>query len=282
MKTENLTLLAMFIIGLAILAPTLVFAQNQPFVPLTGVPGVDPNTDTLEPYIKALYFLSIGLASALAVIKIIMAGVKYMLSDVVTDKGKAKSDIRSALIGLLLILGAVTILNEINPNLTNLHILRNADPVSIENKVAQNDSTYCAVQPPPLACLDDDFRECVENGGKLTKSTVWGDSCEEQEIPECPAGQVMMECATDDSADYQCRVPGDTSWCEGVITTDDDLNPLDETNTGTWVVTITGFDAEGDSPAMQADDLEELCEDEGGEPEIEFVNDTTLKVTCHK
>ena len=43
-----------------------------------------------------------------------------MLTDIVTSKSEAKKDIQGALTGLLLILGAVVILNVINPNLTRV------------------------------------------------------------------------------------------------------------------------------------------------------------------
>jgi hypothetical protein len=41
-----------------------------------------------------------------------------MMSDVITNKSEAKNEIRGAIIGLLLIIGAVILLNTINPKLT--------------------------------------------------------------------------------------------------------------------------------------------------------------------
>jgi hypothetical protein len=58
----------------------------------------------------------------LAVLKITIAGVKYMLSDVVTSKESAKKDIQGALFGLLIVLAAVIILNTINPSLSRFAI----------------------------------------------------------------------------------------------------------------------------------------------------------------
>lgn len=98
-----------------LLLPVVSLAQ---FKPLVGIPGIsDPSTD-INSYINILYALSISIAALLAVIKIIVAGVKYMLSDVVTSKSEAKSDIQGALIGLLVVISAVLILNIINPQLT--------------------------------------------------------------------------------------------------------------------------------------------------------------------
>jgi hypothetical protein len=103
------------LLAFILLLPLVSFAQFQPLV---GIPGVtDPNAN-FNTYINALYALSISIAGLLAVIKIIIAGVKYMLSDVVTSKQEAKSDIQGALIGLLIVVSAVLILTVINPQLT--------------------------------------------------------------------------------------------------------------------------------------------------------------------
>ena len=96
--------------------------SNGTFVPLVGIPGVNPDAD-FGTYINALYVLSISLAALLAVIKIIVAGVKWMLTDVVTRKEDAKKDIQAALTGLLIIISAVVILTTINPNLVKFNLL---------------------------------------------------------------------------------------------------------------------------------------------------------------
>ncbi|MEX0918290.1 MAG: hypothetical protein WDZ93_04005 [Candidatus Paceibacterota bacterium] len=125
---HNIALIALVML---VTLPFIAAAQETGgFKPLVGIPGVDANASTQD-YISALFALSIGVASALAVLRIIMAGVKYMFSEIVTDKTEAKGDIRNALIGLLLILGAVTILNEINPELTKFDIFRNAPAVDV-------------------------------------------------------------------------------------------------------------------------------------------------------
>jgi hypothetical protein len=98
--------------------PVLVFAQQDvpKYNPLVNVFATG-GTPSFDSYINLLYVTSISLAAMLAVVKIIIAGFKYMLSDVVSSKGDALSDIRGALLGLLLILGIYVILNVINPDL---------------------------------------------------------------------------------------------------------------------------------------------------------------------
>ncbi len=104
---------------LLILLPLTTLAQE--FVPLVGIPFVDTNSvDSLGDYANAFYIAAISLGAVIAVLKIIFAGVKYMLSDVITDKSAAKADIKGALLGLILIIGAVLLLNTISPNITSL------------------------------------------------------------------------------------------------------------------------------------------------------------------
>lgn len=112
MNSKNLTSIIVFVV---LLLPAISHAAFQPLI---GIPGIsDPNLN-FNDYVNALYALSISIAGLLAVIKIIIAGVKYMLSDVVTSKQEAIGDIKGALIGLLIVLSAVLILNIINPQLT--------------------------------------------------------------------------------------------------------------------------------------------------------------------
>ncbi len=119
--------LLVFICLLIVIVPGLVFGAEPvivpttqaPFIPLVGIPGI-PNPSTLQfgDYINSLYRLAISIAALLAVFKIVIAGAKYMLDDVVTHKQEAKDEIRGALVGLLIILGAVLILNTVNTDIT--------------------------------------------------------------------------------------------------------------------------------------------------------------------
>lgn len=109
-----------------LITPLALFAQGKDYIPLVGLPGAGGSTlgpgSSFEDYINAMYALSIGIAALLAVIKIIVAGVKWMLTDIVTSKEEAKKDIKGALLGLIVVLSAVLILNVINPNLTKATI----------------------------------------------------------------------------------------------------------------------------------------------------------------
>lgn len=106
------------------LIPLVSFAQDVGYKTLVGLPGLKSSATgevDFDTFINSLYAMSIGIAALLAVIKIIIAGVKYMLTDIITSKEEAKKDIKGALIGLLVVLGAVLILLVINPQLVNIN-----------------------------------------------------------------------------------------------------------------------------------------------------------------
>jgi uncharacterized membrane protein len=124
---------AVILLSVLILLPAVVNA-GVTYQPLVGIPGVDNAASNFDQYINQLYFVSISIAALLAVIKIIIGGVKWMLTDVVTQKSDAKNDIRGALLGLLLIIAAVLILGTINPQLTNLSVLQNAPGINQRNQ----------------------------------------------------------------------------------------------------------------------------------------------------
>lgn len=103
-----------------IFAPALVFGAT--YTPLVGIPGVSNTNTDFNVYINSIYALSIGLAALLAVIKIVIAGVKWMLTDIVTSKEEAKKDIKGALIGLLIVLAAVLIISVINKDILKVNL----------------------------------------------------------------------------------------------------------------------------------------------------------------
>lgn len=154
----------LIVLMLMTITPVVVLAQQGTGVStFQDLPGLENVSNlTTQQYIDALYVIAIVAASILAVFKLIMAGVKYMLSEVVTNKQKAKDDIRGALLGLLIILGAVTLLNTINPNLTNLDFLRNADPTRPVPGVGGTPSS------PNASCPAGQANRCGPSNGTTT------------------------------------------------------------------------------------------------------------------
>lgn len=114
MKYKKLLILA----AVLVLLPATTLAAGSGYETLINIPGVNPDDD-FGGYINSLYKLAIALAALLAVIKIIIAGMKWMMTDIVTSKQEAKEDIWGATMGLLLIISSVLLLGIINKSLTN-------------------------------------------------------------------------------------------------------------------------------------------------------------------
>ncbi len=104
--------------------PDTASAQTvfKSIVDIPGITGEPGATENFGIYINALYVFAITVGAMLAVLKLVAAGVKYMFSDIVTNKESAKNDIKGAILGLLIVIGAVVILNTVNTDLTEVDL----------------------------------------------------------------------------------------------------------------------------------------------------------------
>lgn len=81
------------------------------------------DTTNLASYLSGMFKLGIGIAVTLAVIMLVVNGIKYMLSDVPMIKGNAKKDIQEIIFGLILAFGSWAILYTINPNIVKFDLI---------------------------------------------------------------------------------------------------------------------------------------------------------------
>ena len=84
--------------------------------------GASVDTSDLQGYFTKIISLILMLGSAFAVLMIVYGGVLYMGSESVFKKGEGLAKVEGAIFGLLLLVGAYSILNSINPSLVNLEI----------------------------------------------------------------------------------------------------------------------------------------------------------------
>jgi type IV secretory pathway VirB2 component (pilin) len=73
-------------------------------------------------YLNVMIKIFIGICAILAMIMIIMGGIQYMTTELISGKEEGKKKITQAVLGLILALGAVAILNTINPDLLDLSL----------------------------------------------------------------------------------------------------------------------------------------------------------------
>ena len=82
---------------------------------------------SLAEFLKNLFTVFLSLTIVIAVLSLIFAGVKYVLSTTPFGKGDGKALIQDALTGLLIALVAWLILNTINPEIKNWNIIQQSD-----------------------------------------------------------------------------------------------------------------------------------------------------------
>ena len=100
---------------------------NNQYQPLAvGIPGVTDRqgTPSLVKYLNAIFTLAISLAATFAVLRIVIAGFQYMMTDAWGSKEEALGTIWAVVTGLIVLLLSVIVLKTINPDLLNLDILR--------------------------------------------------------------------------------------------------------------------------------------------------------------
>lgn len=182
-----LTLCFLLLPSIALSVDGASFAEQEAagnFVPLVGIPFIEGDTvATFGDYVNAFYFAAISIAAFLAVVRIVFAGVKYMLSGVVTDKQVAKKDIRSALFGLLIVVGAVLILNTINTNLTNVSLFADAPVPGMTGDPGRVETNATPIDDERAACVaqgdDFDFNiiTTVPEGGSTRDAVITTECC---------------------------------------------------------------------------------------------------------
>jgi hypothetical protein len=99
--------------------------SDSAFKPLTQLPGIQQaaSSDTLPQFLNQVYKICIGLGAGLAVVMIMYAGFQIMTSQgSVSSNEKAKTRIREALFGLLLILAPTILFTIINPDILKLNL----------------------------------------------------------------------------------------------------------------------------------------------------------------
>ncbi|MES2930613.1 MAG: D-alanyl-D-alanine carboxypeptidase family protein [Patescibacteria group bacterium] len=130
-------------------------------------------------YLNTIFTIAIGLCAALAVIMIIISSVQYMGDESVFGKTEAKGKILSAILGLLIALGAYAILNTISPELTgsngvsisqvNLEI--DGEPMIADDPVPSTGSSTvrCPEGVQTINTATKPFTACIPLTSKIQK-----------------------------------------------------------------------------------------------------------------
>lgn len=145
---------------------------------LPGVtePGCTPGKDcqtTFGKYIPAMFRLLIGVAAALAVVRIVLGGFKYMSTDAISGKSEGKEQIWMAIQGLILVLFSWLILNTINPQLLKFDLSIDGLGSTKEVNTTIIDTGKTIEEPKKETGVKEDIRVCktitvLDKDGKQT------------------------------------------------------------------------------------------------------------------
>lgn len=188
------SLLFLAVTAVCVATNTIAFAQAtpQPYVPLAPLPGTtDGGGATLQTYLPGMFKLAIGIAGVLAVIQIVIGGLQYMTTDIISSKSAARERITAAITGLLLALGAYILLNTISPNLVKF----NLDIKKVEVKYKEPGP----VAAPVCSLQRTAIKVCNDMGG------TYGTGCSTL----CPGNPADFGCSTV----KQCCKLSDTNKC---------------------------------------------------------------------
>lgn len=145
------------------------------FTPITQFGGV-LNVNFLGEYLAGAYRYLIGIAAVLAVVMLMIGGFQYALGAGASDQvAKAKTRIKNAVIGLVLLLSAVAILDLINPQLTQYDALkiRFVSEIPREQKDDAGDVVPEGALPDVPGAADDNYFDGGVLCGSLASCQTW-------------------------------------------------------------------------------------------------------------
>ena len=151
-----------------------VFATEYiPLAPLPNFTSFDPGSSTttgagdLGKYLNIIIPLFIGICAVLAVIMIVVGGMQYMTSELISSKEEGRKRILNAIFGLLLALGAWLILFTINPSLLDTG-LGSLSGVTIVNDLMPETETIANAVTSDGGAPSGATKGCPEGIGRTT------------------------------------------------------------------------------------------------------------------
>ncbi len=141
--------------------------------PLPGIEKINPkNQDAFADYINKLFNFAIGLGAVLAVVMIVIAGIQYMGTESVFNKGENKSKITGAIMGVLILLGSVILLKTINSDLLNIGT---SETISVSIEGVDDVASTVQFEDGTFGIVDAGGNLLAVNGQTAHVGDVWPD-----------------------------------------------------------------------------------------------------------
>ncbi|MEK7227949.1 MAG: hypothetical protein AAB681_01170 [Patescibacteria group bacterium] len=104
----------------------------------------------INAFLNFILKLIIGLAAVVLVVRLIIEGYSYMITDTPFKKAAAKGAFKEALIGLVIALSSYLILNTINPRLVNNDVTIGAAEFEVKQYPTLDSATYQGITGKPI------------------------------------------------------------------------------------------------------------------------------------
>lgn len=198
--------------------------NDEPYTPLAPLPGYPADgfdfsnkSCPLGQFMNTFIDIFIGIVAILSMIMIVMGGIEYVMSDLVTSKEEAKSRIQNAILGLILSLSIYIILNTINPNLLNLCLDVKTQTIVIDGLEGdENAGTFSPISKDSLEALGV---KCPGSGGagalpSIARSFAGKVSYNQSKRGTVNGNTIYLDCSSFVSQVYACAglsSPGNTT-----------------------------------------------------------------------
>lgn len=122
MKNKK-NIIIFLVLAVILITPVVVVASSHGYNLLEPLPGLGKTTNvTLSDYLGWLFPFMLTTAAILAVLMIVIGGIKLIWGGSEKLQTEAREQIKMAVLGLLLAISSWLILNTINPDLVNFNL----------------------------------------------------------------------------------------------------------------------------------------------------------------
>ncbi len=158
---------------LPLLLPVVALAQALPPPPcpaglcrlIVPIGSLGTSCYSLKDYLNGIFMTTIGIAGILAVIIIVICGIKLMGTGSVAGKSEAKQCIWNAIFGVLLAVGSWLLLNTINPLL-----LKNDAQLTVMSGTTAANAPAAQVVVEPIPRVPGWYYRYIDTNGSTRNS----------------------------------------------------------------------------------------------------------------
>ncbi len=166
-----------------------------------------PKECALTEYINIIFDLFIGICAVLAFVMLVIGGIQYMGSELISSKEAAKSQATNAILGLLVAFSAWLILNTINPKLLDFCLDKNLQTAYLDSLGGEGSGAFIPIDEEKLQALG--ITKCTGSGGKaavpeIAKQFIGKTSYSQAKRNTIQGNTIYLDCSSFVAQVYTC------------------------------------------------------------------------------